>query len=127
MDAEVGVLDELGFAPIAGLSVVVGFYMAVDCITCKPRVNANTKCSHMPSRTWKPMFSQSAELSATTMKSRTVVQYQGCQEVEEEKALRRCSGETVYILSDSRFLIIEDKRKEERWKDFPESVFDVRQ
>ena len=71
MDAEVGVLDELGFVPFAGLSVVVGFYMAIDCITCKPRANTNTECSHMPSRTLKPMLSQSAQLSATTMKLRT--------------------------------------------------------
>ena len=118
MDAEVGVLDELGFAPFAGLSVVVGFYMAVDCITCKPRVNANTKCSHMPSRTLKPRLSQSAELSATTMKLRKAVQYQGCQEVEEERALRRCSGERMYIFSNSRFLIIEDKRKEKKIEGF---------
>ena len=89
MDTEVGVLDELGFAPFAGLGVVVGFYMAIDCIICKPRVNMNTKCSHMPSRTLKPMLSQSAELSATAMKLGSRLQYQCFREVEEGRALRQ--------------------------------------
>ena len=76
MDAEVGIFDELGVAPSASLSVVVGFDMAIDWIRCKPRVNANTKSSYMPSRTVKPIFSQSGELSAIRMKLRTVLEYQ---------------------------------------------------
>ena len=36
MDAEVGVFDELGLAPFAGLSIIVGFYMAIDYITVSP-------------------------------------------------------------------------------------------
>ena len=57
--AEVGVLDELGFAPFAGLRVVVGFDMAIDCIGRKLRVNRSIVFSYMPSRTLKPMLSQS--------------------------------------------------------------------
>ena len=59
MYAKVGVLDEVRFAPLAGLNVVVGFDMAIDCISCKLSVDMSTACSYMPSRTLKPMSSQS--------------------------------------------------------------------
>lgn len=68
VDAEVGVLDELGFAPFAGLRVVVGFDMAIDCMNGELRVNVTEACSYMPSRTMKPILLQSMRLSITVPK-----------------------------------------------------------
>lgn len=65
VDAEVRVLDELGFAPFAGLRVIVGFDMAIDCMDSKLRVNVTNACSYIPSRTMKPILLQSKWSSAT--------------------------------------------------------------
>ena len=69
MYAEVGVLDELRLAPFAGFYTVVRFDMAVDCVGRKLGSNVTAECSHMPSRTLKPILSQSASLSARTFEA----------------------------------------------------------
>ena len=58
--AEIGILDELGLAPFSDPDAVVRFDMAIDCVGRKLRIYATTVSSHMPSRTLKPMLSQSA-------------------------------------------------------------------
>ena len=75
VDAEVGVLDELGFAPLAGLRVVVGFDMAIDCMNGKLRFNVTNACSYMPSRTMKPILLQSEWSSVTVPRLGDTVRY----------------------------------------------------
>ena len=117
MYAEVGILDELRFAPFARFDAVVRFDVAIDCGKRKLRKRTECAYSHAPSRTLKPISSQSAWMSAMRLRLGVLSQYsyQWCLQVVEERALWGFYGGKVYVKPSSRqSMKVRDKRNDKK-------------
>lgn len=98
MYADIGVLDEFGFAPFSTLDAVVGFDVAIDCVICK--LGGKSDCC---------LFAHAfADFEANIIPiciavstyvdtwSCTLLQYQWCLQAAEERALWGLSAGKLY-------------------------------
>ena len=92
MYAEIRVLDELGFAPFSALDAVVGFDMAVDCVTCKLRGRYDR---YLVAHTFADFEANVVPICMAVSKNVDIqncssTTYQWCLQVGEERALWEC-------------------------------------